>query len=97
MRTYLSKNIQRHIGIIPDVPAHDEVIKNPDSKLNGSDNYRPDKAAADKRHGVMTVYAIKYGKNSSAGKGHRPVRVASVENDDKAVHKIAHKKSKCIL
>lgn len=97
MRTYLPQNIQRHIGIIPDVPVHDEVVKNSDCKLNGSDYHCADKAAADKRHGMMTVYGIEYGENCSAGKGHRPVRVAAVEYFNKAVHKITHEKSKCIL
>lgn len=97
MRTNLSQNIKRHIGIIPDLPAHDEIIKNSNGKLNGSNYHRPDKAASYKRHGVMTVYTIKNGKNSSAGKRHGPVRVAACYYLNKAVHKISHKKGKCIL
>lgn len=97
MRTDLSQNIKRHIGIIPDLPAHDEIIKNSNGKFNGSNYHRPDKAASYKRHGVMTVYTIKNGKNSSAGKRHGPVRVAAADYFDKAVHKIPHKKGKCIL
>ena len=79
------------------MPAHDEIIKNAYSKFNGGDYYSAYKTAPDKSHGVVTVYAVKNGKDSSARQRHSPVGVATVKYFDKTIHEIAHEKGKSVL
>lgn len=97
MRAYLSHNIKGHIRVVPDVPAHYEIVENAHNKFHAGDDNSADKATPDKRHGVMTVYPVENGKDSSAGQGHGPVGVAAVKYLDETIHEIAHEKGKSVL
>lgn len=85
MRTYLSENIIRHIGVIPDVPVHDNVVKDSNGELYRGYDDCADKAAPDKRNCTAAVYAVQNGKDRTAGKRHCPVRIAAADYLDKTI------------
>ena len=88
--TYLTEEIKGHIGVIPYVPVHNNIVENTDGQLCGSYAESACDTAPDKSHGIAAVYDIKHRKYKASCQGHRPVSISAHDYFDKAVTEISH-------
>ena len=91
---YLPKKIEGHIGVIPDVPVHNNVIEYAHGKLYHCYEKRAESAAFHKSHSSAAVYGIEDSHDTAACQAHRPVGVAAEDYLYKAVAEVTHKERK---